>query len=99
MLPSPTTAPIDDGELPEREGPAEMSAMRAPALDLVALRPHVVTLHDGLFAPHGMIPTTSRDVDAIFDQHLPRWWTAHAGPLRIVLWAHGGLNDEAAGLA
>lgn len=69
---------------------------------LAALRPHLVNLAMGRFSDEGKWKTTSGDVDAIFGEHLER---AHQRaqsrnmPLRIVIQAHGGLVNEAAGLA
>ena len=64
------------------------------------LRPHVINLTDGRFKRSGAYDTTEEDVRAIFAEHLPRWAEAHASePLRIVVWAHGGLVDERSGLA
>lgn len=91
----------EDGELEEGRTIAGARS-RGSGLDATtvrALRPHVVTLRDGGFARTGELPTTKDDVDAIFDRHLVDWQRAHAGePLRIMLWAHGGLNDEGVGL-
>lgn len=65
-----------------------------------AMRPHVVTLHRGRLRADGGFPTSREEVDAIFEEHLER---AVAGktaqnPLRLVLWAHGGLVPQDAGL-
>lgn len=94
-------AAVEDGELEEGRTVAGARS-RGSGLDaamLAALRPHVVTLHDGRFAGGGELPTTEADVDRIFDRHLVDWQREHPGqPLRIMLWAHGGLVDEANGL-
>ena len=64
------------------------------------LRPHVVNLTDGRFTPGGLFDTTEEDVRAIFAEHLPQWAEEHQSePLRIVVWAHGGLVDEKSGLS
>ena len=64
------------------------------------LRPHVINLTDGRFKRSGLYDTTEEDVRAIFAEHLPQWAAAHPNePLRIVVWAHGGLVDEKSGLA
>jgi hypothetical protein len=68
---------------------------------LAALRPHVINLDQGRFSDDGLFATTAADVDALFGEHLARAAAQAAGsqrPLRIVLWAHGGLIDEASGL-
>jgi hypothetical protein len=68
---------------------------------LSALRPHVVNLNQGRFSGGGLFSTSRADVDAIFDDHLVRaaaQAAASGQPLRILIWAHGGLIDEASGL-
>lgn len=71
--------------------------------DLEALRPYVVNLTRGLLSTDGIMQTPVEDVDAIFDEHLPRF-LAHrqaqgwAGPVPVVFWAHGGIVSESAGL-
>ena len=76
------------------------------AAELADLRPHVVTLEDGKLAPGapseprsvGDYRTTTGDIDAIFETHLPAFVATHApGPVPVVLYAHGGLVDKAAG--
>lgn len=67
---------------------------------LEALRPHVINLKRGRLSGGGRYQTSRDDVDAIFGEDLER---AVAGkgpgdPLRIVVWAHGGLIDEVPGL-
>lgn len=71
--------------------------------DVEALRPHVVNLTRGLLSTDGIMQTPIEDVDAIFDEHLPRFLDArHAqgwtGPVPVVFWAHGGIVSESAGL-
>lgn len=68
--------------------------------ELDQLRPHVINLHEGSFKASGIYASTPEDVDAIVHEHIPRWAiTLPAGdPLRVVVWAHGGLIDEKAGL-
>jgi len=68
--------------------------------ELEALRPHVIDLREGVFKQGGLFSTTQADVDAMVDVHIPAWSKAQpAGkPLRIVVWAHGGLVGERAGL-
>lgn len=67
-----------------------------------ALRPHVVNLRMGLFSSSGEWSTTQQDVDAIFDDHLPRALQAAKAKerkLKLMLYAHGGLNSESDALA
>lgn len=101
---SATSRVVDLDEHAELEEGRTVAGMRSRGSGLDsgtvrALRPHVVTLRDGGFARTGELPTTKDDVDAIFDRHLVDWQRERAGePLRIMLWAHGGLNDEGVGL-
>lgn len=91
--------------MPLADGAAELDARREPGptpAQLAALRPHLVNLAMGEFSDEGRWKTARGDVDAIFDEHLEH---AMAGaqaagmPLRIVIQAHGGLVNEAEGLA
>jgi hypothetical protein len=68
--------------------------------ELERLRPHVVNLSEGVFRQSGVYSTTPADVDAIVREHIPRWAAAlPAGePLRVVVYAHGGLVGERDGL-
>jgi hypothetical protein len=66
------------------------------------LRPHLVNLSMGELSGGGQWTTTREDIAAIFTDHLPRALEraqAAKRPLRLMFQAHGGLNDEAAGLA
>jgi hypothetical protein len=65
-----------------------------------ALRPHVVNLAEGRFSTGGLFETSRDDVDALFGEHLEEAMAAHGpdDPLRLVIWAHGGLVNEKAGL-
>jgi hypothetical protein len=80
-------------------------AARAPTLtapQAQALKPHLVNLSMGEFSDSGEWSTTPADVDAIFGTHLPRAMQEarkEGRPLRLMFQAHGGLNDEATGLA
>jgi caspase domain-containing protein/N-acetylmuramoyl-L-alanine amidase-like protein len=65
------------------------------------LRPHVINMRMGQFSSEGLLSTSSEDVDAIFEEHLPQWMKTHPNngvPARIVLFAHGGLVSESSGL-
>ncbi|HET8744101.1 MAG TPA: caspase family protein, partial [Ramlibacter sp.] len=69
------------------------------AAALAALRPHLVNLRAGKFSSEGEMTSTPEEVDAIFEQHLPRWMAQHGdAPARIVFFAHGGLVSESSGL-
>ncbi|MBX7217430.1 MAG: caspase family protein [Candidatus Kapabacteria bacterium] len=71
------------------------------ASTLAALRPHVINLTGGMFSSDGIFTTTPGDVDAIFQQYLPRELAARSDAgqaLRIVFYAHGGLVSESNGL-
>lgn len=66
------------------------------------LRPHLVNLRLGRFSDSGRWTTTEGDVEAIFQEDLPRWIesrTDPAQPARLVFYAHGGLVSESSGLA
>jgi hypothetical protein len=64
------------------------------------LRPHVINLTRGQFSSGGLFDTSQDDVDALFGEHLERAVAGHGpgDPLRIVIWAHGGLVNERSGL-
>jgi hypothetical protein len=69
---------------------------------LTELRKHVVNLRQGKFSGGGIFETTAADVRALFAEHLPPKLAEAKGQgrkLRIVVFAHGGLVDEASGLA
>jgi hypothetical protein len=89
--------------------PASATIARGTALtkdQLAALRPNVIAMSNGLLATRAGaaapatvadFTTTQADIDAIFSTHLPAFLDAHDGTVPIVLWAHGGLVDKAAG--
>ncbi|MDT3677355.1 MAG: caspase family protein [Burkholderiaceae bacterium] len=96
-LPGEPPAPTGQG----RE-PAERS--RGTPIDaalLASLRPHLVNLRLGRLSQRGELSTTPADVDAIFEQSLPRALqaaTAQGRRLRLLFYAHGGLVSESSGL-
>ncbi len=68
------------------------------------LRPHVINLRMGRFSKDGKMTTQREDVDAIFEEELPRFVAAHSGTgmgvrVPVVFYAHGGLVAESSGLA
>lgn len=70
--------------------------------DVQAMRPHLVNLRMGEFSNNGQWSTSPMDVDAIFDDFLPRALQqarAAGHPLRLMFYAHGGLVDEDDALA
>jgi hypothetical protein len=80
---------------------ARAAAALAPD-ELRLLRSHVVNLREGRFSSSGRFSTSAADVDAIFSNGLTAAWDLaqeRGEPLHVVLWAHGGLIDEASGLA
>ena len=87
------------------EQPAAAQAATRDALSgaqLQGLRPHLINLTMGEFSTSGQWRSARADVDAIFGDHLPRALhnaRAAGRPLRLMFQAHGGLNDEATGLA
>ncbi len=64
------------------------------------LRPHVIDLTRGRLSPGGLFSTTAEDLERIFEEDLEQAVAGHGpgDPLRLVIWAHGGLVDEASGL-
>ena len=69
--------------------------------DIDRLRPHVINLRMGHFSSNGLMTSSEADVDRIVGEHL-RAAAADlpAGqPLRVLLFAHGGLVSEGSGLA
>lgn len=64
------------------------------------LRSHVINLSRGQFSSGGEYQTTADDVDALFGEALEEAVAGRtaANPLRLVLWAHGGLVNENSGL-
>lgn len=111
--PLPTAEPAlsEAGPTPMRAGTATPGAGRTPAersrgapIDaalLASLRPHLVNLRLGRLSERGELSTTPADVDAIFEQSLPR--ALHAAKaqgrrLRLLFYAHGGLVSESNGL-
>lgn len=68
---------------------------------LSQLRPHVINLAQGEFSSSGIFATSPGDVDAIFQEHLPRELAAAKADnrkLRLVFYAHGGLTSEKSAL-
>jgi hypothetical protein len=63
------------------------------------LRPHVVNLTRGEFSDDGIMQTSKADVDAIFDEHLPAFLARAKTAVPLVIWAHGGIVSEKAGLS
>ena len=67
-----------------------------------ALRPYLVNLTRGVLSTTGDFTTSLADVELIFSTHLPKALAAAQAaqkPLRVVVYAHGGLNDEHDGLS
>jgi hypothetical protein len=89
---------------PVPAGATRGGAAKPPALtpaQLQTLRPHVINLAQGQWSTDGAYQTSQADADAIADEHLPAALAAaraEGRPLRVVVFAHGGLVDEASGL-
>ncbi|WP_284617813.1 caspase family protein [Aquabacterium humicola] len=69
--------------------------------DIDRLRPHVINLRMGRFSSHGLMTTNEADVDRLVGEHLraaAEAAQAQGETLRVVLFAHGGLVSESAGL-
>jgi len=74
---------------------------RLTPADIDALRPHVVNLRQGRFSSDGLMTGSDTDVDMILFEHAAaaaRQAVAAGRPFRLMLWAHGGLVKESAGL-
>ena len=87
---------------PDSQETARGRSAALTAEQLQGLRAHLVNLTMGEFSTDGQWRTSRADVDAIFSEHLPRALEAarrDRRPLRLMFQAHGGLNDEASGLA
>lgn len=85
---------LEDNPVAASRGGAALT----PAV-LRLLRRHVVNLEGGRFGQRGKFSSQARDVDEIFQAHLPRWISERPGqPLRLLFWAHGGLVPERDGL-
>lgn len=61
--------------------------------ELLFLRRHVVNLRMGALSAGGLFHSPPEDVEAIFTEHLPKFMETHP-KLRLVFYAHGGLNEE-----
>ena len=69
---------------------------------LADLAPHMVNLNQGRFSRAGKVTTEPGEVDAIFQQHLVAELAVarqEKRPLRVLLFAHGGLVSEEAGIS
>lgn len=101
----------DESAAPQAAPSGAERAERAPARSsrgapidaalLAALRPHLVNLRLGRLSERGELSTTPADVDAIFEQSLPRALQAAKAQgrrLRLLFYAHGGLVSESSGL-
>jgi hypothetical protein len=67
--------------------------------DFARLRRHVINLRMGALSGGGIFQTTREDVEALFAEHLPEFLAEQQGrnphaKLKLVFFAHGGLNDE-----
>jgi len=66
-----------------------------------ALRAHLINLNGGHFSRNGDWKTDAGEVDSLFDSHLQaalEQATQDNRPFRLVLFCHGGLVSESAGL-
>jgi hypothetical protein len=84
----------------ESVGEEAIFPRKIPAEIKETLRPHVINLTEGRFSSGGLFDTSQDDVDALFGEHLERAVAGHGpgDPLRVVIYAHGGLVSERAGL-
>lgn len=76
------------------------SAPELNSRQLAELKKHVVNLNSGQFSTDGEFTTSKQEVQAIFDRHIVEWMEeADQEELDIVFYSHGGLTNEAWGLA
>ena len=67
---------------------------------LANLKKHVINLNAGQFSTDGDFTTSKQEVQAIFDRHIFEWMeAADKEDLDLVFYSHGGLTNEAWGLA
>ena len=88
---------------------AAARGVEVTAADLVALRPHVINLNEGMLTEGGKFSTLPEDVERIFGEDMEKAFADPAAfgmppraanePFRIMIWAHGGLISEKNGLA
>ena len=88
---------------------AAARGVEVTAADLIALRPHVVNLNEGMLTAGGEYSTLPEDVDRIFAEDVERAFASPQSvgmpprpanqPFRMMIWAHGGLISEKNGLA
>lgn len=85
-------------------GPGELAIARGDANltsdQLAELIPHVITMREGRYTKTELFQSDAGTTKKIFADLAERAKAATAAkPLRIVVWAHGGLIPESAGLA
>jgi hypothetical protein len=64
-----------------------------------ALRPHLINLENGRLSSGGATSTSTADIQALFRKTLKSRAAASGQPLKILLYAHGGLVSEEEALA
>ena len=79
--------------------PGRSEAVTLPDEDVALLRRHVINLRMGAFSSDGLFQTSQQDVEALFSEHVPRFLDDlkrqdPGATLKLVFFAHGGLNDE-----
>ena len=77
-------------------GARELDTRDLSSDDRTLLRKHVINLRMGAFSSGGEFQTTQEDVETLFNEHLPTFLDNRKkeDPLKIVFFAHGGLNAE-----
>jgi hypothetical protein len=102
--PAAETSPAVPKTVPETATSAAadpLTAGSAAGEDWSELRPYVINLDHGKLSADSLYPMRPADLEAIFAVHLPAYWEEcrAAGRIpRLVLYAHGGLVEERAGL-
>ncbi|HET7220450.1 MAG TPA: caspase family protein [Vicinamibacterales bacterium] len=88
---------------------AAARGVEVTAADLIALRPHVINLNEGMLTEGGEYSTLPEDVERIFAEDVEKAFNSPQSvgmpprqanePFRMMIWAHGGLISEKNGLA
>ena len=101
----PPEAELDDGpelhlHVPLEAEPRDIVRGGLTPADRQVLRRHVVNSRNGRFVSSGQFTTTPIEVERIFSEHVPGFAKTlpEGQPLRLVFYAHGGLNSEDTGL-
>ncbi len=91
--------PEDDDTCRALVGSLSQASSTTTRGDRPTLGRNVVNVERGQFSSDGRFTQDETRFNAIFDIHIPAFFTAREGkPKRIMIHAHGGLNSESAAL-